>query len=43
VLVVEAGRSEEVLRRLKAAGERPVLLGEVGRRSRDAPGVELVR
>jgi phosphoribosylformylglycinamidine cyclo-ligase len=29
VLVVEAGSSEEVLRRLRAAGERPVVLGEV--------------
>jgi hypothetical protein len=31
VLVVEAGSSGEVLRRLAAAGERPVMLGEVRR------------
>jgi phosphoribosylaminoimidazole (AIR) synthetase len=31
VLAVEAGSTEEVLRRLKAAGERAVVLGEVRR------------
>jgi phosphoribosylformylglycinamidine cyclo-ligase len=44
VLAVEAGKSEEVLRRLKAAGERAVPLGEVmaGRRGRAAARVDLV-
>jgi phosphoribosylformylglycinamidine cyclo-ligase len=44
VLAVEAGKSEEVLRRLKAAGERAAPLGEVmaGRRGRAAARVDLV-
>jgi phosphoribosylformylglycinamidine cyclo-ligase len=43
VLAVEAGRTAEVLRRLKAAGERAVPLGEVSARPRGGAPVELVR
>jgi phosphoribosylformylglycinamidine cyclo-ligase len=46
VLAVEEGRSEEVLRRLKASGERAMVLGEVRRREgrigEAGAGVELV-
>jgi len=43
VLVVEAGRAEEVLRRLRAAGERTVPLGEVAARPHGGAPVVLVR
>ncbi len=43
VLAVEARRTAEVLRRLKAAGERAVPLGEVSARPRGGAPVELVR
>jgi phosphoribosylformylglycinamidine cyclo-ligase len=43
VLAVEAGRSGELLRRLAAAGERAVPIGEVAAGRRDSAAVELVR